>query len=166
MFEHVVAGIDPGTAATGIAAVGLQGGRPVILTAETVRTPSGLADPLRLRIIHSAVAGLISDHGPSSVAIERLIWGRNVGSGMGVARASGVVLLAAGQAGLPVREYAPLEVKMAITGSGGARKEDVRRALLRLHRIEDVPSEADAADAVAVAVCDLFRSRMPAEARA
>jgi crossover junction endodeoxyribonuclease RuvC len=78
---------------------------------------------------------------------------------MSVARATGVVMLAAAQRGLRVTEYAPLEVKMAVTGSGSASKADVRRALGRLHGIEDVPTQPDAADAVAVAVCHLQQSR-------
>jgi crossover junction endodeoxyribonuclease RuvC len=77
---------------------------------------------------------------------------------MAVARASGVVLLAAAELGIPVQEYAPLEVKMAITGNGTAGKAEVRRALHRLHGVRGVPSEPDAVDAVAVALCHLHRS--------
>jgi len=83
-----------------------------------------------------------------------------------VARASGVVLLAAAELGVPVHEYAPLEVKMAITGNGTAGKDEVRRALQRLHGVRDVPSEPDAADAVAVALCHLHRSPALSEAAA
>jgi crossover junction endodeoxyribonuclease RuvC len=77
---------------------------------------------------------------------------------MSVARASGVVLLAAAEAGVPVREYAPLEVKMAVAGSGSAGKAQVRTALRRLHGLSEVPDDADAADAVAVALCHLSQS--------
>jgi crossover junction endodeoxyribonuclease RuvC len=82
-----------------------------------------------------------------------------VGSAMSVARASGVILLAAAEAGLEAFEYAPLEVKMAVTGDGRAGKSEVRRALARLHGVADLPKEPDAADAVAVAVCHLQQSR-------
>jgi crossover junction endodeoxyribonuclease RuvC len=85
---------------------------------------------------------------------------------MAVARATGVVLLAAAQAGLPVEEYAPLEVKMAVAGVGNAPKEVLRRALSRTHRLEWVPSEANAADAVAVAFCHLQQSRLRRAVRA
>ena len=83
------------------------------------------------------------------------MWGRNHGARWTVARASGVIVLAAAEAGLPVEEYAPLEVKMAVTGSGNAPKDQVRRALGPLLSLEDVPSQPDAADAVAVALCHL-----------
>jgi len=86
------------------------------------------------------------------------MWGRNVGSAMSVARATGVVLLAAADAGVPVDEYPPLEVKMAVTGIGNAGKDQVRQALLRTHGLQDVPSQPDAADAVAVALCHLTQS--------
>jgi crossover junction endodeoxyribonuclease RuvC len=93
------------------------------------------------------------------MAIERLMWGRNTGSAMEVARASGVILLAAADAGIPVEEYAPLEVKMAVTGVGNASKEQVRRSLVRVLAASGVPEEPNAADAVAVAVCHLQQAR-------
>ena len=88
------------------------------------------------------------------------MWGRNTGSAMGVARASGVVLVAAAQAGVPVEEYAPLEVKMAVTGVGNAGKDAVRRSLAMALKADPVPTEPDAVDAVAVAVCHLQQSRL------
>jgi crossover junction endodeoxyribonuclease RuvC len=159
VFERLVIGIDPGMAATGIAVVSVDGSRPVVAHAETVRTPAGTAESERLRTVHRAVTDLLEARGPEAVAMERLMWGRNVGSAMSVARASGAVMVAAAEAGVPVHEYAPLEVKMAVTGDGGARKQDLRRALERIHGIAGVPSEPDAADAVAVAVCHLQMAR-------
>jgi crossover junction endodeoxyribonuclease RuvC len=110
------------------------------------------------------VVDAVRDHRPEAVAVERLMWGRNVGSAMGVARATGVILLAAAEAGVAVFEYAPLEVKMAVTGNGAAGKREVRTALERIHGVADLPREADAADAVAVAVCHLGQSRALREA--
>jgi crossover junction endodeoxyribonuclease RuvC len=160
VFERVVIGIDPGVAATGLAVVVLgRGSRPKVTHAETLRTQAGAPEAARLRTVHGAVVDLLSAHPAEAVALERLLWGRNVGSAMSVARASGAVLVAAAGAGVPVHEYAPLEVKMAVTGDGGARKQDLRRALGRIHGIADVPSEPDAADAVAVAVCHLQMAR-------
>jgi crossover junction endodeoxyribonuclease RuvC len=160
VFERVVIGIDPGVAATGLAVVALgRGSHPKVTHAETLRTQAGAPEASRLRTVHGAVVDLLSAHPAEAVALERLLWGRNVGSAMSVARASGAVLVAAAGAGVPVHEYAPLEVKMAVTGDGGARKQDLRRALGRIHGIADVPSEPDAADAVAVAVCHLQMAR-------
>ena len=152
-------GVDPGTAATGLAAVATtRGGPPVVLAAETVRTSAGAPEDQRLRAVHGAVRRVLADHRPEALAVERLMWGRNVGSAMGVARASGVVLLAAAEAGVPVREYAPMEVKMAVAGSGSAVKRQLHQALRRIHRIAEVPEDPDAADAVAVALCHLSQS--------
>jgi crossover junction endodeoxyribonuclease RuvC len=165
MFDRVVMGVDPGMAATGLAVVaGGQGGAAGVVSAVTVRTRRGSPEASRLRTLFHSMMAAIDRHRPRAVAIERLLWGRNVTSAMGVARASGVVLLAAAEAGIPVFEYAPLEVKLAVAGNGTAGKPDVRRALERLHAVADMPTEPDAADAVAVAVCHLHQSRALREA--
>jgi crossover junction endodeoxyribonuclease RuvC len=160
MFDGAVLGVDPGTAAVGVAVVASTDGRPCVVWSTTLRTPPGLAPELRLRRLHHGVSEAIREHRPGVMALERLLWGRNTESAMGVARATGVVMLAAAEAGIPVEEYAPLAVKMAVTGVGNASKEDVRRCLLRLLRVEGVPADADAADAAAVAVCHLQQSRL------
>ena len=160
MFDSSVLGVDPGTAAVGLAVVDSAGPKPSVRWAATFRTPAGLAAHDRLRRIHGAVCQAIEDHRPEAMAIERLMWGRNTQSAMDVSRATGVILLAAAQAGLSVEEYPPLQVKMAVTGIGNAPKEAVRRSLTRVFGMEGVPSEPDAADAVAVAVCHLQQARM------
>src|SRR2546429_4365645 len=151
MFERMILGVDPGTGALGLAAVSGGSGRPRVHWSETVRTPSGLATAERLRRIQLAVREAIEVHGPEALALERLMWGRNIGSAMEVARASGAVMVAAAEAGVGVHEYAPLEVKMAVTGVGNATKEQVRKGLSLLLGSAAVPSQPDAADAVAVA---------------
>jgi crossover junction endodeoxyribonuclease RuvC len=166
MFDSCVLGVDPGLRMLGVAVLARRDRRPEIVFADTVRTPSDMPEAARLRLIHEAVARVIAEHGPSSVAIERLAWNTNQVSALRVARATGVVLLAAAEAGLPVEEYGPLEVKMAVTGSGTAGKAEVRAALARLHGLAEVPSQPDAADAVAVAVCHLTQSRLRQAARA
>jgi crossover junction endodeoxyribonuclease RuvC len=165
MFDRLVIGIDPGMASTGLAVVaGGQGGAAGVVAAVTVRTRAGAPEPSRLRTLFHTTMAAIDRHRPQALAVERLMWGRNVTSAMSVARATGVVLLAAAEAGLPVFEYAPLEVKLAVAGNGAAGKPEVRRALERLHGVADLPSEPDAADAVAVAVCHLHQSRALREA--
>ncbi|MGQ0670338.1 MAG: crossover junction endodeoxyribonuclease RuvC [Actinomycetota bacterium] len=165
MFDSCVLGVDPGVAATGLAVVSQPEGRPVVVWSDTARTPAGLEEPLRLRRLFEAVREAIAAHRPQSMAVERVMWGQNTTSALGVARATGVIMLGAADAGIPVEEYAPLEVKMAITGMGNADKRQVRDALVRIHGISDVPGQADAADAVAVAVCHLQQSRMRLLAR-
>jgi crossover junction endodeoxyribonuclease RuvC len=166
MFEPCVLGVDPGLAATGLAAVSETSGRARVLWSETVRTPSGLAEAMRLRRLAEAVRDAIATHRPQAMAVEAVMWGQNKTSALSVARATGVVLLAAAEAGIPVEEYAPLEVKMAITGIGNAEKDRVRAALIRAHRVAGVPEQADAADAVAVALCHLHQSRLRRAAQA
>ena len=158
MFERVVLGVDPGIATAGLAVVGVRDRKVALAWSTTVRTPSGLEEAGRLRMLYGAVRDALAEHHPESVAVERLMWGRNVGSAMSVARATGVVLLAAADAGLQVEEYPPLEVKMAVTGIGNAGKDQVRQALIRTHGLEGVPAQPDAADAVAVALCHLTQS--------
>jgi crossover junction endodeoxyribonuclease RuvC len=160
MFESCVIGVDPGMSALGLAAIGRRNRQPVLLFAETVRTPSGLAEPLRLRLVHEAVRDAIRAYRPESIGIERIAWNTNQASAMAVARATGVVLLAAAMEDVPVAEYGPLEVKMAITGQGNASKNQVREALIRFHRLADVPNEPDAVDAAAIALCHLTESRV------
>jgi crossover junction endodeoxyribonuclease RuvC len=159
MFEGRVLGVDPGTAAVGLAVVA-NGRRPEVVWAGTLRTPSGLATADRLRRIHEGVCEVIARERPADMAVERLMWGQNKDSAMEVSRAAGVIMLAGSQAGLRVEEYAPLEVKMAVTGVGNAPKDAVRRGLVQILGIEAVPKEPDAADAVAVAVCHLQQSKL------
>src|SRR5438045_2384426 len=108
MFDGPVLGVDPGTAAVGLALVERGSGRPLLLWARTLRTGAGLPLAGRLRAIYQAVRQVVTEDRPSVMAIERLMWGRNAPSGMDVARASGVIILAAAEAGIPVEEYAPL----------------------------------------------------------
>jgi len=162
MFDRVILGVDPGTRALGLACVGAGRGakRPTVIWWETVRTSSSLEPAERLRRLSVAVREAIARHGPEALALERLMWGRNAGSAMDVARASGAVMVAAAEAGIPVHEYAPLEVKMAVTGVGNASKDQVRRGLGFLLGPAAVPDEPDAADAVAAALCHLQQSRL------
>ncbi|MFB3737924.1 MAG: crossover junction endodeoxyribonuclease RuvC [Candidatus Velamenicoccus archaeovorus] len=167
MFEGgCVLGADPGVAATGLAAVTRSGGRVRVLWSRTVRTPADLEEPLRLRRLFEAVTEALAEQRPGSVAVERVMWGTNQTSAMSVSRATGVILLAAAMAGVAVEEYLPAEVKVAVTGMGGAGKDRVRHALANAHRVEGVPAQADAADAVAVALCHLQQGRLRAAARA
>jgi crossover junction endodeoxyribonuclease RuvC len=101
----------------------------------------------------------LAAYAPRTVALERVAWNVNEASAMAVSRATGALVLVAAEAGLDVAEYGPLEVKNAVAGSGSASKRQVREALHRIHRLDDVPAGPDACDAVAVAVTHLVRSR-------
>lgn len=155
MFDEVVLGVDPGTAAVGVAVVRGPAARAWVAWAATVRTPPGAPPEQRLRAIYRGVRRAIAEHRPDVVAVERVLFGRNAQSGIEVARAAGAVLVAAAEAGVRVEEYAPAQVKVAVTGVGNASKDAVRRGLVRLLGVAGVPPERDAADAVAVALCHL-----------
>jgi crossover junction endodeoxyribonuclease RuvC len=166
MFDERVLGVDPGVARVGLAVVRGDRRAADLVWAGTIRTESGGEEAERLRRVVAAVREAIGAHTPSAVALERLAWNRNQVSAIAVARATGAIMVAAAEAGLPVAEYGPNEVKIAVTGMGNADKAQVRRALEKVHGLRAVPAQADAADAVAVALTHLVGSRMRALARA
>ena len=164
MFDTSVLGIDPGVARLGLAVVVRRDRKPVIVWSGTVKTDRQTPEAVRLHTISLAVRAALTEHRPGSVALERVAWNVNKASAMAVARATGVVMAAAAEAGVPVEEYGSLEVKNAITGSGGADKSQILAALVRVHGLADVPTQPDAADAVAIAVTHLVRARFAATA--
>jgi crossover junction endodeoxyribonuclease RuvC len=149
----IVVGIDPGTANTGYGVVARQGGRMVALDGGVVQT-SPSADPAaRLAAIHARVSELLDEHQPEAVAVEELYFGANVRSALAVGQARGVVLLAAGQRGIPCWSYTPQQIKGAVCGSGRAAKDQVQRMVQTLLSLEELPRPDHAADALAVAIC-------------
>ena len=167
----LVIGIDPGTASTGYGVVAGDGPRLRAVDHGVIVTRAGVAPERRLTEIHLRVAELIEAHRPDAVAVEELYFGANVQTAFAVGQARGVVLLAAGQRGIPARSYTPQQVKSAVCGSGRAGKDQVGRMVARLLGLAAVPTPDHAADALAVAVCELNRapltlaaSRAPARA--
>lgn len=165
MFDSCVLGVDPGVAKLGLALVVREGRRPALVWSQTVRTEPGVDESMRLLALAEAVRAAIAAHRPSSVALERVAFNRNQVSALTVARATGAVMVAAAESGLTVDEYSPTEVKAAVTGIGNADKRQVHEALVRVHGLREVPLQADAVDAVAVAVTHLTGARLRAAAR-
>ncbi len=156
-----VLGVDPGTAATGYGVVVREGGGAASLVeCGVIRTQPGspLAD--RLRDIHEGLDEVLSRHMPDVVAVEGVFFGKNVRTTVLLGHARGVILLAAAQRGLEVAEYAPAEIKNAVVGTGRASKEQVQFMVKKLLRLKEVPSPADAADGVAVALCHMNSARL------
>jgi crossover junction endodeoxyribonuclease RuvC len=149
----IVLGIDPGTAMTGYGLVSRDGGTLRALDYGCLETVPDRDLPERLLLIHQGVTELIAEHHPDVVGVERLFFNRNVQTAFAVGQARGVVLLAAAQAGLPVHEYGPHEVKTAVTGYGRAPKDQVQRMVQAILGLSVLPRPDDAADALAVAVC-------------
>jgi crossover junction endodeoxyribonuclease RuvC len=154
----LVLGIDPGTASTGYGLVRSEGSRLQALEDGVIRTASGVPLERRLAAIHARVAELLDTHRPDAVAIEELYFGANARTAFAVGQARGVVLLAAGQRGVPSRSYTPQQVKGAVCGHGRAGKDQVGRMVARLLGLALVPTPDHAADALAVAICDLNRA--------
>jgi crossover junction endodeoxyribonuclease RuvC len=154
----IVLGIDPGTADTGYGIVGAEGSRLRALEGGVIKTRPGTSLEQRLADIHAAVGDLLDRHHPDSLAIEELYFGANVRTAFAVGQARGVVLLAAGQRGIPSRSYTPQQVKAAVCGHGGADKAQVARMVARLLGLESPPVPDHAADALAVAICELNRA--------
>lgn len=149
----IVLGIDPGTASTGYGVVESRGGRLLARDGGVIATPARLPLERRLSVIHSRMGELIAEHGPEAVALEELYFGANVRSAFAVGHARGVVMLAAGQAGLPCRGYTPQQVKSAVCGSGRAGKDQVARMVAAVLALPEPPRPDHAADALAIAVC-------------
>jgi len=152
----LVLGIDPGTAITGYGLVRRVAGRQVALVDYgVVRTPSNRPMAERLKQLFHDLSDVIETSQPDEVAVEELFFSRNVTTALTVGQARGVAMLAAAEAGLPVHEYKPKEVKQAVVGYGNASKEQVQEMVRILLGIDEVPRPDDAADAVAVAICHI-----------
>ncbi len=159
-----VLGIDPGLTRCGWGVVdGRPGMRPTAVGVGVLRTMAELDLELRLLELHTAVTALLREHRPDVVAIERVFTQNNKGTAMGTAQAAGVAALAAAQADRPVAWHTPSEVKAAISGSGRADKDQVALMVTRVLGLVSAPKPADAADALALAVCHVWRG--PAQDR-
>jgi len=149
----IVLGIDPGTARLGYGLVAREGSILSMVDYGCLETIRDRPPEQRLLIIHEGLTELIREHRPAAVGVERLFFNKNVQTAFAVGQARGVVLLAAAQFGLPVFEYGPHEVKLAVTGYGRAPKEQVQRMVQLVLSMSELPRPDDAADALAVAVC-------------
>ncbi len=157
----LVVGVDPGTATTGYALVREDDEREARLVRYGVfETRAGEPMPRRLQSLHRDLSTLIGETLPDAMAVEELFFSRNVTTALSVGQARGVVLLAAAQAGLPVYEYKPAEVKQALVGYGGASKAQIQEMVRMMLGLAEVPRPDDAADAIAVAICHLHSQRL------
>lgn len=154
----ITLGIDPGTATCGFGVVSLEGSSMRMLDAGTIRTPSDADDADRLRQLYDALRGLLAEHRPERVAIERLFFQTNVRTAMTVGQARGIALLAAAEAHVPIDEPTPNEVKQAICGNGSADKRQVAAMVERLLGVSLVKVPDDATDALAIAIGCAYRA--------
>ena len=148
-----ILGIDPGYGITGFGLVDAQRSGMRLVSCGAITTPPGMDFSARLEILYEDMRQLLETSKPDAVAIEELFFGQNVTTGIGVAQARGVVLLAIRQAGLEVTSYKPSQVKQAVVGYGNAEKHQVMDMTRRLLRLDAMPKPDDAADAIAIALC-------------
>lgn len=156
----IIIGIDPGYAIVGIGVVEYKGNkfRPIEYTAIT--TPAGMNTVDRLKKIYDEMAMLIDKHKPDAMAIEELFFNSNQKTAINVAQARGVILIAAANKGVPVREYTPLQVKQSVTGYGRADKKQIQEMVKLILHLNVIPKPDDAADALALAICHAHSNKM------
>ena len=157
--QRIILGIDPGVAMVGYAIIMAQGDNLQLLACDAITTRAGVALPLRLREIYHLLSELIATYRPHEVAMEELFFGRNTSTATAVGQARGVALLAVANAGLSIAEYTPNEVKLAVTGYGAAKKEQVGEMVRILLHLPAIPRPDDAADAAAIAICHAHTMR-------
>jgi crossover junction endodeoxyribonuclease RuvC len=159
-----ILGIDPGSNVTGYGVVERAGGRLRHVAHGTLALPRGPV-PLRLAALHRALCQVIADHAPDGAVVEQVFVAASARSALVLGEARGVALAAAAAAGLPIFEYGPRAIKLAVVGSGAAAKPEVQRMVSVLLALDAVPA-ADAADALAAAICHMRGAGLPSGARA
>src|SRR6266568_2852770 len=163
MNERLILGIDPGFGRMGYAVVAAAGDELRLIVCDALMIPKGLGYPQRLLQIYEQLRAIIARYRPQEAAIEKLFFGKNATTAIGVAQARGVVLLTLVQSGLTISEYTPSEVKLAVTGYGAARKEQVGAMVRHILDLPSIPRPDDAADAAAIAICHAHALRIYTE---
>lgn len=166
-WERIILGIDPGTNVMGYGLIGVNGKKPAMITMGVIRLSKFEDHYMRLARIYERVSGLVANFLPDEMAIEAPFFGKNVQSMLKLGRAQGVAIAAALARQVPITEYEPRKIKMAITGNGAASKEQVKTMLTRILNIppENMLPELDATDALAAAMCHFYETSRPTPAR-
>jgi crossover junction endodeoxyribonuclease RuvC len=156
-----VLGVDPGLTRCGLGVIdGAPGRAPALVAADVLRTPAGEDIAARLLALEAGIEEWLAAYRPDAMAVERVFSQHNVRTVMGTAQAGAVAVVCAARRGLPVALHTPSEVKAAVTGSGRADKDQVTAMVMRLLRMDAPPRPADTADALALAICHLWRGGM------
>lgn len=161
--ERIIIGIDPGTNVMGYGILGVNGKKPHMIAMGVIKLSKFESHYLRLRRIHERVLALVEQYLPDEMAIEAPFYGKNVQSMLKLGRAQGVAMAAALVRDIPITEYEPRKIKQAITGNGGASKEQVQEMLRRILTIpaDRLLPELDATDALAAALCHFYETAKP-----
>ncbi|PPF47328.1 crossover junction endodeoxyribonuclease RuvC [Pseudoclavibacter sp. AY1F1] len=162
-----ILGIDPGLTRCGLGIVDAHGRQRVeFVHVSVVTSAPGDELPRRLRLLADGIEAILDEFAPDAIALERVFAQQNLPSVMGVAQISGVVLVAAERRGIAAAMHTPSEVKAAVTGYGSAEKKQVGTMVQRILRLDEIPKPADAADALALAICSAWKSPLDALASA
>ncbi|MCD8391158.1 MAG: crossover junction endodeoxyribonuclease RuvC, partial [Firmicutes bacterium] len=156
----IIIGVDPGYAIVGIGVIEFNGNKFRTLEYNAILTEAGEKTTDRLKSIYDGMRYYLDRYKPDSIAIEELFFNSNQKTAIKVAQARGVILLAAVNAGVPVYEYTPLQVKQAVTGYGRADKNQVQTMVKMLLHLDKIPKPDDAADGLALAICHANSSRL------
>ena len=167
LYDKIIIGIDPGTRVMGYGILGVKGKEPQLIAMGVLKLNLMDDHYMRLHHIYERVSGLVKQYLPDEMAIEAPFFGKNVQSMLKLGRAQGVAMAAALNQQIPITEYEPRKIKIAITGNGAASKEQVCAMLQRTLHIaqEDLPKFLDATDALAAALCHFYESQKPQFAR-
>ncbi len=157
-----VLGVDPGLSRCGYGVVQRKDGKEIAIAAGVIETPADMETPYRLTLLRDEIRELIVDYKPEVVAIERVLFQRNVATAISVGQAIGIAMTEGISAGCKVIEFSPNEVKQAVAGHGGADKEEMEKMVRILLGIQTPLQPVDAADALALALCFLARQRVEA----
>ena len=152
MKQMIILGIDPGTATTGYGVI-KRSKTLKCLGHGVIKTSPSSSMPERLKVLSNELGKLIKKHKPDILAVENVYFFKNLKTALPVSQAKGVILLAAAQKNVKVRELTPLQVKMGITGYGRAEKKQIQKMVQILLNLKGIPKPDDAADALAVAIC-------------
>jgi crossover junction endodeoxyribonuclease RuvC len=162
-WENIIIGIDPGTNVMGYALLGIHAKKPQLIVMGVIKLDRMEDHYMRLRHIYERLSGVIEAYLPDEMAIEAPFYGKNVQSMLKLGRAQGVAMVAALNREIPITEYEPRKIKMAITGNGAASKEQVAMMLQRILCIDEekMPDLLDATDALAAALCHFYERQKP-----
>lgn len=152
-MEKIIMGIDPGIADTGYGFVRVKGSKLECLEYGSIKTPAGQELPLRLHTLFKELRKLIKRHKPQAAAVEQLFFNKNVRTALIVGQARGVALLAISEAGVPLLDFTPAQVKQAVSAYGQASKLQVQKMVKMILSLRELPQPDDAADALAAAIC-------------
>ena len=166
-YDKIIIGIDPGTNLMGYGLLGIRQKKPEMIALGVIRLSKFEDHYMRLHRIYDRVFSLVEQYKPDEMSIEAPFFGKNVQSMLKLGRAQGVAMAAALAREVPITEYEPRKIKMAITGNGAASKEQVREMLRRILHIPDksLEIELDATDALAAALCHFYESSKPVTAK-